>query len=48
MVPQGSILGPFLFLLHVNDKKQAVDYDLFIYADDSAWGVNGFKSHKQN
>ena len=35
-VPQVSILlGPFLFLLHVNDMKQAVDYDLFLNADDS-------------
>ena len=35
-VPQGSILGPFLFLLCVNDMKQAVDQDLFLYADDSS------------
>ena len=34
-VPQGSILGPLLFLLHVNDMKHAVDCDLFLYADDS-------------
>ena len=34
-VPKGSILGPLLFLLHVNDMKQAVDCDLFLYADDS-------------
>ena len=34
-VPQGSILGPLLFLLYVNDMKQAVDCDLFPYADDS-------------
>ena len=34
-VPQGSILGPFLFLLEFNDMKQAVDCDLFLYADDS-------------
>ena len=33
--PQRSILGPLLFLLYVNDMKQAVDCDLFLYADDS-------------
>ena len=34
-VPQGSILGLLLFLLYVNDMPQAVDCELFIYADDS-------------
>ena len=32
-VPKGSILGHLLFLLYVNDMKQAVDCDLFLYAD---------------
>ena len=34
-VPQGSILGPMLFLLYVNDMPQALSCDLFLYADDS-------------
>ena len=34
-VPQGSILGTLLFLIYVNDMKQAVSSDLLLYADDS-------------
>ena len=34
-VPQGSILGPLIFLLYVNDMPQSVDCDLLLYADDS-------------
>ena len=34
-VPQGSILGPILFLIYVNDMSQAVTCDLFLYVDDS-------------
>ena len=40
-VPQGSILGPPLFLLYVNDMKAAVNCELLLYADDSAPLVSG-------
>ena len=40
-VPQGSILGPLLFLIYVNDMSQAVKSNLFLYADDSCLVFQG-------
>lgn len=39
-VPQGSILGPLLFLIYVNDMADAVKCKLLLYADDSALMVS--------
>ncbi len=40
-VPQGSILGPLLFLVYVNDMSASVQCELYLYADDSALLTTG-------
>ncbi len=46
-VPQGSILGPLLYILYVNDMKLAVrNSKISLYADDTALYMTGNSCHE--
>ena len=39
-VPQGSVLGPMLFLLYINDINNAITSHIKLFADDSVLYIN--------